>query len=156
MQLTIVSAVDDRIFSVEIDPNETVDTLKAILEADSGIPSAQQHLLLGDAQLTSGQALAAAGAADGAMIMLLPAPAAGGGGGGARAGQGQGQQQQRQQQQQQQRADPMLDLNPDGTAKSPAAFIQALKGNAAQLAALQAHNPALARAVRDEDVVALQ
>jgi hypothetical protein len=200
MQLTIVSAIDDRVFSIEvwgaracmlrvlasraalqaristrsqpeptarpaprmapppqIDAGESVDTLKAILEADSGIPASQQQLLHGNAPLPPGQPLSAAGVADGAMLMLLPAGGGGGGGGAARGGQAQAQGQgQAQQQAGQQRADPSTELNPDGTAKAPAAFIQTIKGNAAQMAALAQTAPGLAKAIRDENVVALQ
>ena len=40
MQLT-VAAWDDRIFSIALDGGETVDTLKAVLEAESGYAQAR-------------------------------------------------------------------------------------------------------------------
>jgi hypothetical protein len=60
------------------------------------------------------------------------------------------------QQQQQPQHDPMMDLNEDGSAKAPAAFIQAVRANADMMAAIQHGNPALAAAIRNEDIPAMQ
>ena len=121
------------------------------------MPAARQHLVHNNAPLAPGAALSAAGVADGAMIMLLPAPAAGAGAGaGGAQQQRQGQQQQQQQQQQRPRSDPAVELNADGTAKAPVAFIQALKAQPEQLAALAMSNPSLAKAIRDDDIPKMQ
>jgi DNA damage-inducible protein 1 len=166
MQLT-VAAWDDRIFSIALDGGETLDTLKAVLEAESGVPAAQQRLLLngkplaasgggdGAAAPTPTLTLAAAGMADGDMLMLLPPPSAAepAGGGAARSGRapasngGGG-------------PDAALRdavaLGPDGKALRPAAFIQAAKASPQLLAQLERAFPPVADAVRAEDPAALQ
>jgi DNA damage-inducible protein 1 len=88
MQLTI-AAWDDRVFPVELDANEPFATLMAILEAESGLPAAQQQLLHNGRPLppsAQGQGLTALGIADGDMLMLMPLQQQGGA-----AGQGQQQ-----------------------------------------------------------------
>eukprot|EP00878_Enallax_costatus_P007667 GHUV01008027.1.p1 GENE.GHUV01008027.1~~GHUV01008027.1.p1 ORF type:complete len:353 (+),score=118.29 GHUV01008027.1:419-1477(+) len=147
MQLTIASS-DDRVFSVELDGDSTLATLKAILEAESGVPAAQQQLVLKGHPVpptANGQTLASLGVTDGELLMLMPMQqrqeAAGG---------------QRRAQQQQAQQDPMLELAEDGSAKVPAAFIQAVKGRAEVMASIQQANPTLAAAIRNEDITAMQ
>lgn len=145
MQLT-VAAWDDRVFPVELDANETLDTLKAILEAESGLPASQQQLVHHGKPLpaaAAGQTLSAAGVSDGDVLMLLPL-------------QPSGQQGRSGNQQQQQEHNPMMELAEDGSAKAPAAFIQAVKAQPRMMAALQQSNPALASAIRDEDISVMQ
>jgi hypothetical protein len=145
MQLT-VAAQDDRVFQVELDDNETLSTLMAILEAESGIPSVQQQLVHNARPLpdtAAGQTLSALGIANGDMLMLLQKPAA------APAPQ----------QQQQQRpapSNPNMALAEDGSARAPAAFIQSVKASPVTMAQLATGHPKLAAAIRDEDVAALQ
>lgn len=149
MQLTI-AAWDDRIFPVELDSNETVATLMAILEAESGLPAAQQQLVHNGRPLpptANGQGLTSLGILDGDMLMLVPAQQ----GSAAPAG-GQGQQGQQQRRQD----DPMMELEQDGSAKHPAAFIQAIKAKADVMGALQHNNPTLFAAIRNEDITAMQ
>ncbi|KAF6258543.1 hypothetical protein COO60DRAFT_1108484 [Scenedesmus sp. NREL 46B-D3] len=50
----------------------------------------------------------------------------------------------------------MMDLNEDGSAKAPVAFIQAVRTKADMMAAIQHSNPGLAAAIRNEDVPAMQ
>jgi hypothetical protein len=50
----------------------------------------------------------------------------------------------------------MMDLGEDGSAKVPAAFIQAVRAKADMMAAIQHSNPALAAAIRNEDIPAMQ
>jgi hypothetical protein len=59
-------------------------------------------------------------------------------------------------QQQQQQHDSMMDLNEDGSAKAPAAFIEAVRAKADMMGAIQHGNPSLAAAIRNEDIPAMQ
>lgn len=154
MQLT-VAAQDDRIFQVELDDNETLSTLQAILEAESGTPAAQQQLVHNARPLpasATGQTLSALGIANGDMLMLLEKPPAGA------AGAPQQQQQQGRQQQQQQPAagNPHMALAEDGSARAPAAFIQSVKASAQTMAQLSGTHPSLATAIRNDDINAVQ
>lgn len=149
MQLT-VAAWDDRVFSVELDSDSTLSTLKAILEAESGLPAVQQQLVLQNRPLpptANGQTLSSLGVSDGELLMLLPMQQTQGAAGGQRRPQ---------QQQQQQQHDPMLELAEDGSAKVPAAFIQAVKGKPEVMASILNANPNLAAAIRNEDINAMQ
>jgi hypothetical protein len=142
MQLT-VAAQDDRVFQVELDDNETLSTLMAILEAESNIPSAQQQLVHNGRPLldtAAGQTLSALGIANGDMLMLLQKPPA------AAAPQ----------QHQRPAANPNMALAEDGSARAPAAFIQSAKASPETMAMLATSRPNLAAAIRNEDVAALQ
>lgn len=151
MQLTVASW-DDRVFPIELDDNETLSTLQAILEAESNTPAAQQQLVHNGRPLpasASGQTLSALGIANGDVLMLLPAQPQG-------AQQQQPQQQRQGGQQQPQQQDPHMALAADGAAVAPAAFIQAVKAQPELLAQIAVSNPPLAAAIRNEDVEALQ
>jgi DNA damage-inducible protein 1 len=146
MHLT-VACWDDRVIPIEIDGGESIETLRMILEVESAVPSAQQQLFHNNRMLPQTGQLSGAGVVDQDMIMLLPPQAA--------------QQQQQPapaggQQQQQQRVDPAAQLNADGSAQAPAAFIQHMKANAAMLQQLRDVNPALAAAIDKEDISAMQ
>jgi hypothetical protein len=131
------------VFQVELDDNETLSTLQAILEAESNTPAAQQQLVHNGRPLppsAAGQTLSALGIANGDVLMLLQqAPAA------APA-----------QQQQQPAPNPHMALAEDGSARAPAAFIQSAKANAELMAQLSTSRPNLADAIRREDVAAMQ
>lgn len=91
----------------------------------------------------AGQTLASLGIANGDILMLLqasPAPQ-------QQQGQGQGQQA---------AANPHMALAEDGSARAPAAFIQSAKASAQLMAQLASTQPALAEAIRNEDIEALQ
>jgi hypothetical protein len=151
MQLT-VAAQDDRIFQVELDDSETLSTLQAILEAESGTPAAQQQLVHNARPLpasATGQTLSALGIANGDMLMLLEKPPAGAAGAAP-------QQQQGQQQQPAAAGNPHMALAEDGSARAPAAFIQSVKASAQTMAQLSGTHPSLATAIRNDDINAVQ
>ncbi|KAL4437177.1 hypothetical protein ABPG75_004316 [Micractinium tetrahymenae] len=137
MQLTITTD-QDQIVTVDLDANDPVETLKAVLEAETGCPAAQQQLIHNGRQLpASGQTLGGLGLQANDLVMLLRRPA---GAGAAPAAAGAAQPQP------QQPGDP---LNPDGSAKNPEQLMQMLAGNPVQLANLP---PQLQAAVRAQDV----
>lgn len=149
MQLT-VATWDDRVIPVEVDPQESIETLKAILEAESGLDSSQQMLVLnGNPVAASSGNLSELGITDGALLMLMPRQQPG-----AAAPQ---QAQQGQQAQRQAGANhPALQMNADGSAAAPAAFIQTMKANPTFLHALEANNPTLADLIKSENVEGVQ
>jgi DNA damage-inducible protein 1 len=152
MNLT-VAAWDDRLFTIALDGGESLETLKAVLEAESGVPAAQQRLLLNGKPLASATTtLASAGLSDGDMLMLLPPEgasrpaAAGGGNTTTTTTNGNPEAAMRE----------AMALGPDGKALRPAAFIQAARAAPRLLAQLERTFPPLADAVRSEDPAALQ
>lgn len=76
MQLT-VATWDDRVVVVDIDANDPVETLKAILEVETGVPIAEQQLSFQGRSLQSGTTLASAGVGNGDLVMLGRAQAGG-------------------------------------------------------------------------------
>ncbi|KAL4423497.1 hypothetical protein ABPG77_003630 [Micractinium sp. CCAP 211/92] len=137
MQLTVTTD-QDQIVTVDLDANDPVETLKAVLEAETGYPAAQQRLIHNGKELpASGQTLGGLGLQANDLLVLLRRPAAGAAPAAASAAQ---------QQRQQQQGEP---FNPDGSAKDPEALMQMLAGSPAQLASLPA---GLQEAVRARDV----
>lgn len=98
------------------------------------------------------QKLGASGVGDNDIIQVLPGQAPQR----QRAPQQQQQQAPQQQQAQAPQQNPALQMNPDGSAVSPMAFISTIKADANALSMLAVNNPGLHKAIRDEDVAAVQ
>jgi hypothetical protein len=77
MQLT-VATWDDRVVVVDLDGSDPVENLQAILEVETGVPSAQQQLVFQGQPLAADTTLGAAGVSNGDLIMLTRAQPAGG------------------------------------------------------------------------------
>lgn len=85
-----VTTLDDKIVSLTVDANELIENVKALLEVETTMPLAQQRLIHNGRDLQNNMSLAAAGVANGDLLMLIPqqamqpapSPFAGGGGGG--------------------------------------------------------------------------
>jgi hypothetical protein len=77
MQLT-VATWDDRVVVVDLDADDPVENLCAILEVETGVPAAQQQLVFQGRPLAAGTTLGAAGVGNGDLIMLMRAQPAGG------------------------------------------------------------------------------
>ncbi|KAJ9525562.1 hypothetical protein QJQ45_003058 [Haematococcus lacustris] len=147
-----------------VDGDTTIDTLKAILEAETGISSHEQALIVNNRalrdsyvkeHLVQGRDTAqSSGLKDGDVIQMMPQPAPGQG----RQGLSHAQQAQapRSAAPQQQPAAAPSALLPDGSAASPAGFITAIKQDTATLAALSVNMPELARAIREDNHALLQ
>lgn len=152
MHLTVVT-LDDRVVNIDVDADEVIENVKAICEAETGIPISQQRLLHNGQTLQDGTRLSAAGVSQGDLLMLAPAepPAQR-----QRPAAAASRPQQGQQSQQGQAPHPAHQLNPDGSAAAPAAFIQTLKANPELMLQLEHTNPPLADAIRKENVDAMQ
>lgn len=143
MLLTVVAG--DNMVNVEVDPSETVENLKAIVEAEVGIPIAQQRLFHNNAELSvNTKELKDHNVSPGDVLMLVPAQAP------PQPAQG------RQRAAAPPNTPPALALNPDGSAVAPAALVQHLKQDPRYMQTLEATNPQLAKLIRDEDLAGLQ
>jgi DNA damage-inducible protein 1 len=125
-----VTTEDDKIVTVEVDPETQVVNLKAILEAETDVPSATQCLVFNGRELTDTATLLSSGVQDGDLIMVLTRPAPGSANPGA--------------------------VNPDGSAVNPSAFQTHLRGDAGLMQQLQRGNPALHAAVLNPDTSVMQ
>eukprot|EP00798_Chlamydomonas_sp_ICE-L_P014315 gene14315-20299_t len=138
-----VATFDDKVVSIQVDDSLDIETVKAVIEAETNIPTAQQVLVLGTKMLKDGTTLAEGGVVNGDVLQVLPAQAAQPAQG-RQAGGGQ------------QQGQASLALNPDGSAQSPVAFIHGVKNDRATMGSLRVNSPQLAKLIEDEDVSGLQ
>lgn len=146
MQITVTVAETDGVVMVDLDPNDSVDTLKAVLEAETGLAAEQQRLLHNGRDVAAGQTLGAAGIQANDLLMLLRRVPAGA----ARTAQQGGTAQPAAAPQ---AAGNPVAQNPDGSAINPELMMQLLESQPGQLEQLP---PDLQAAVRSKDVAALQ
>lgn len=145
MQITVTVAETDGVVMVDLDPNDSVETLKAVLEAETGLAADQQRLLHNGRDVAAGQTLGAAGIQAHDLLMLLRRMPAGA----TRPAQ-QGAAQPAAQQAA--AANPAA-MNPDGSAVNPEFLIEYLSSQPDQLQQLPKE---LQDAVRAKNVQGLQ
>nr|GEV67059.1 DNA damage-inducible protein 1 [Tanacetum cinerariifolium] len=131
MKITVMTA-DEQILTLEVDPNESVENLKALLEIESRVPLQQQQLLYNGKEMRNNETLSGLGVADGDLVMMVSnassAPP----------------------------ASSQVALNPDGSAVNPAAFQQQIRNNADVMAQLFQSDPELAQVILGNDLNKLQ
>lgn len=131
MKITVMTA-DEQILSLEVDPNESVENLKALLEIESRVPLQQQQLLYNGKEMRNNETLSGLGVADGDLVMMVSNTSS---------------------------APPASSqevLNPDGSAVNPAAFQQQIRNNADVMAQLFQSDPELAQVILGNDLNRLQ
>ena len=125
----VVATEDDQIVNVEVDPGTEVENLKAILQAETDVPTGDQILMAGGKVVQSGT-LSGNGLGDNDVVMLIKKQAAGASAGAGASG-----------------GNPLA-VNPsDGSAVNPGEYIRFLKGDAAQLSQIAQVLPELHSAV---------
>ena len=129
----VVATEDDQIVNVEVDPGTEVENLKAILQAETDVPTGDQILMAGGKVVQSGT-LSGNGLGDNDVVMLIKKQAAGASAGAGASG-----------------GNPLA-VNPsDGSAVNPGEYIRFLKGDAAQLSQIAQVLPELHSAVMRDD-----
>ncbi|PWA98953.1 ubiquitin family protein [Artemisia annua] len=132
MKITVMTA-DEQILTLEVDPNESVENLKALLEIESRVPLQQQQLLYNGKEMRNNEKLSGLGVADGDLVMMVSntssAPPA---------------------------SSQEVLLNRDGSAVNPAAFQQQIRNNADAMAQLFQSDPELAQVILGNDLNKLQ
>ncbi|CAI5469943.1 unnamed protein product [Closterium sp. Yama58-4] len=155
MQLTVTTA-DDRIVMIQVDNDELVENVKAILEVETGIPLPQQALLFNGQLLQNHQRLNALGVADNDLLFLTrqqpsqqrapqggasqPQARAPGGAAAAAAAA----------------APAAMAQQEDGSAVDPQAFRQHVLSDPDLMARLLMSTPELGEAIRDNKVEEMQ
>eukprot|EP00873_Tetraselmis_striata_P037906 jgi/Tetstr1/458170/TSEL_044661.t1 len=145
MRLT-VSTVEGEVFPIEVDGEEPVEHVMAILEPVTGLPLASQVLLFNGRPLDAGAKLKDAGLKDDDLLLLMPRQAAGAGtgaGAGPSAGAGATS------------SNPM-GIAQDGSAVNPTAMMDAIQGNTQLMDNLAQSQPELMEAIRTRNVDAFQ
>jgi DNA damage-inducible protein 1 len=115
MKLTVLTA-DERIVSLDVEPDELVENLKAILEVETQVPLVQQQLLFNGKEVQNTMRLNAAGVGEDDLLMLVSAPTPSSAGGPAPSD---------------------LAFNPDGSAVNPIALQRHLRGDPNVMSQLQ-------------------
>lgn len=137
MKITVMTG-DEKFITLDVDPDESVENVKALLEVETSVSLQQQQLHFNGNEMRNTDKLSSIGIRDGDMVMMIPVTA------GAGAGAGSGQ------------ASTDLRMNPDGSAVNPGAFQQQIRQNSQMMAQLFQNDPPLAQAILGDNVNTLQ
>ncbi|KAI5066752.1 hypothetical protein GOP47_0017280 [Adiantum capillus-veneris] len=135
MKITVMTR-DDRFFSLDVEAEELVENVKALLEVETGVSMPLQRLLYNSRDLPNSSTLRSAGVIEGDLLILhtvAPSPAP------APTPPGNN-----------------LSLATDGSAVDPRALQQHLRSNPEMINQLLQTNPELAQAILGDDLDALQ
>ncbi|EOY11899.1 Ubiquitin family protein [Theobroma cacao] len=130
MKITVMTA-DEQILSLDVDPHETVENLKALLEVETTVPLQQQQLLYNGREMKNFEKLSALGVKDEDLVMMVSGAASG-----VSAND--------------------LSFNPDGSAVNPGAFQQHIRRDSNLIGQLFQTDPEFAQAVVGNDLDKLQ
>ncbi|KAI3673904.1 hypothetical protein L6452_40034 [Arctium lappa] len=129
MKITVMTT-DEQIITLEVDRNESVENLKALLEIESRVPLQQQQLLYNGKEMRNVETLSGLGVADGDLVMMVSNSSS--------------------------TVSSNEVLNPDGSAVNPAAFQQQIRNNSDLMAQLFQSDPELAQIILGNDLNRLQ
>ncbi|KAK4275252.1 hypothetical protein QN277_018368 [Acacia crassicarpa] len=134
MRITVMTA-DEQILTLDVDPHESVENVKALLEVETQVPLQQQQLLFNGREMSNSEKLSALGVKDEDLVMMVSAAPSG-----APANA------------------PAKDLgfNPDGSAVNPAAFQQHIRQDSNLIGQLFQTDPELAQAILGNDLNKIQ
>ncbi|XP_072994137.1 protein DNA-DAMAGE INDUCIBLE 1 [Typha latifolia] len=129
MKITVMTA-DDRFITLDVDPEESVENVKALLEVETSTPLRQQQLNFDGKEMNNSERLSSLGVKDGDLLMMLPMA----------------------------QREPSNDLrfNSDGSAMNPKAFQQHIRGDSQLMAQLLQNDPALSQAILGDNINDLQ
>uniref|UniRef100_A0A1J3IBP8 DNA damage-inducible protein 1 n=1 Tax=Noccaea caerulescens TaxID=107243 RepID=A0A1J3IBP8_NOCCA len=131
MRITVMTT-GEQIISLDVDSQETVENVKALLEVESNVPIQQQQLLYNGNEMRNSDKLSALGVKDDDLLMMVSNASAGSPA----------------------RSD--LGMNPDGSASNPAAFQQHLRGDSNLMTQLFQTDPELAQVITGSNLNKLQ
>ncbi|KAK4787783.1 hypothetical protein SAY86_011616 [Trapa natans] len=131
MRITVMTA-DEQIISLDVDPHESVENVKALLEVETRVPLQQQQLLFNGKEMKNFEKLSALGVKDEDLVMMVSgsAPSV--------------------------EASRDMGLNPDGSAVNPSALQQQLRQDSNMMGQLFQTDPEFAQALLGNDLDKLQ
>ncbi|KAJ4870954.1 ubiquitin family protein [Raphanus sativus] len=135
MRITVMTT-GEQIITLDVDSQETVENVKALLEVEANVPIQQQQLLYNGNEMRNSDKLSALGVKDDDLLMMMMVSNASSSGSSAA------------------RSD--LGMNPDGSALNPAAFQQHIRGDANLMGQLFQTDPELAQVITGTDLNKLQ
>ncbi|XP_015881741.2 protein DNA-DAMAGE INDUCIBLE 1 isoform X1 [Ziziphus jujuba] len=130
MKITVMTA-DEQILSLDVDPHETVENVKALLEVETRVPLQQQQLLFNGKEMRNFEKLSALGVKDEDLVMMVSNAASSA-------------------------SSNDLSFNQDGSAVDPGAFQQQIRNDSNLMGQLFQSDPELAQAVLGSDLNKLQ
>ncbi|CAE5967098.1 unnamed protein product [Arabidopsis arenosa] len=135
MRITVMTA-GEQIITLDVDSQETVENVKALLEVESNVPIQQQQLLYNGNEMGNSDKLSALGVKDDDLLMMMVSNASSGNAASAAGND--------------------LGMNPDGSALNPAAFQQHIRGDSNLMGQLFQNDPELAQVISGSDLNKLQ
>lgn len=136
MKITVMTS-DEQILNLDVDPNESVENVKALLEVETTVPIQQQQILFNGNEVSNSQKLSALGVKDDDLLMMTVS----GAGAGAAASSGSTND---------------LSFNTDGSAMNPAAFQQHFRRDSNLMGQLFQNDPELAQTILGNDLNKIQ
>ncbi|XP_058782172.1 protein DNA-DAMAGE INDUCIBLE 1-like [Vicia villosa] len=136
MKITVMTA-DEQILNLDVDPNESVENVKALLEVETSVPIQQQQILFNGNEVNNSQKLSAIGVKDDDLLMMTVSRA--GAGAGASSGSAND-----------------LSFNTDGSAINPGAFQQHFRRDSNLMGQLFQNDPELAQVILGNDLNKIQ
>ncbi|XP_043688357.1 protein DNA-DAMAGE INDUCIBLE 1 [Telopea speciosissima] len=131
MKITVMSA-DEQFITLDVDPDELVENVKALLEVEMRVPLQQQQLLFNGNEIRNSDRLSALGIRDGDLVMMV-----------SRASSSSA-------------STNDLSFNPDGSAVNPGAFQQHVRRDSNMMTQLLQTDPEFAQLVLGNDLNRLQ
>ncbi|KAI3889214.1 hypothetical protein MKX03_006446 [Papaver bracteatum] len=132
MKITVIT-VDEQFITLDVDPEESVENLKALLEVETRVPLQQQQLLFNGNELNNSSKLSSFNVKDGELLVMKVATAAP-----SRV------------------ANNDLNINPDGSCVNPGAFQQHVCSDSNMMTRLLQTDPELAQVILGNDLNKLQ
>ncbi|PKA52798.1 Ubiquitin-60S ribosomal protein L40 [Apostasia shenzhenica] len=129
MKITVVT-VDEHFVTLDIDQEESVENVKALLEVETSVPLHQQQLHFNGKEMRNSDRLSSIGIRDGDLIMMLSLDS------GSMANE--------------------LRINPDGSTSDPISFQQRMRRDSQLIGQLLQSDPELAQAIMGDDLDNLQ
>ncbi|KAL6999062.1 DNA damage-inducible protein 1 [Sarracenia purpurea var. burkii] len=130
MKITVMTA-DEQIVTLDVDSDESVENLKALLEVETQVPLQQQQLLFNGKEMRNVEKLSALGVNDGDLVMMVSLSSSS-------------------------TSTNDLSFNSDGSAANPAAFQQQIRRDSNLMAQLFQSDPELAQVLLGNDLNRLQ
>ncbi|KAK3156283.1 hypothetical protein QOZ80_2AG0105190 [Eleusine coracana subsp. coracana] len=128
MKVTVMTA-DEQFLNLDVDPDESVENLKALLEVETNVPLQQQQLHFNGKEMQNAEKLSAIGVRDGDLVTMVPLDDS---------------------------PQDIMRVNRDGSAVNPQAFLQRVRGDSQLMAQLLQNDPSLAQAILGDDINELQ
>ncbi|CAN6450430.1 unnamed protein product [Victoria cruziana] len=129
MKITVMTA-DEQFITLDVEADESVENVKALLEVETNVSIQNQQLLFNGKEMKNTEHLSAAGVKEGDLMMMVSNALS------ASAND--------------------LSFNPDGSAVNPRAFQQHVRRDARMMEQLLQNDPTLGQMILGEDVDGLQ